>query len=116
LFDYIDELSGDEEYTVIDFDTDGDKDLLYIVNGELFLKENLTIKQPKETVSLPPLKVKISNNRYFNGDDFIEAVNGFKEVNTDNRSINIVFNAPTDTNITNFRYEYYTTVDKFTNE
>ncbi len=112
LFDYIDELSWNEEYTSIDFDSDGDIDLLYMVNGQLFLKENLSIKENKNPSSESILKVSPENNRFFNW-DFIEAINGFRETNTDNKSINITFNAPTNSDIKHFRYEYYTIVDKF---
>ena len=112
LFDYIDELSWNEKYTNIDFDSDGDIDLLYMVNGQLFLKENISIREDESPSSESILKVRSENNRFFNW-EFVEAINGFRETNTDNKSINISFNAPTNTNIKHFKYEYYTIVDTF---
>ncbi len=115
LFDYIDELWGDEEFTNIDFDSDGDTDLLYLVNGQLYLKENISIKNTTNTNSSTILKVRSEKNKFL-WTEFIEAINGFRETNTDNKSINISFNAPKNPEITHFVYEYYTTVDKFSSE
>ncbi|MCD5380636.1 VCBS repeat-containing protein, partial [Candidatus Gracilibacteria bacterium] len=115
LFDYIDELGGDEEFTNIDFDSDGDTDLLYLVNGQLYLKENISIKNTTNTNSSTILKVRSEKNKFL-GTEFIEAINGFRETNTDNKSINISFNAPKNPEIKHFVYEYYTTVDKFSSE
>ena len=115
LFDYTDDLTGDEEYTSIDFDRDEDIDLLYIVNGQLYLKENISTQEEKLTSSQNVLEVRAEKNKFFTW-EFVEAVNWFRETNTDNKSINISFNAPTKTSTEHFVYEYYTTVDRFSSE
>ena len=116
MFDYIDELWWDEEFTSIDYDQDEDIDLLYLVNNQLFLKENISIQEPKTQSTETILKVRTELNKFLWGWEFVEAINGFRETNTDNQSINIGFNAPSNTNITHFVYEYYTLIDKFSSE
>lgn len=115
LFNYMDELTWDEKYSTIDSDNDWDLDLLYFVNGELYLKENLKTKNEKETSSKGIYVLDISKNKYFKW-NFIEAINWFKEVNTDNLILNLSFQAPTDDNISHFRVEYYNIIDKAVNK
>ncbi len=112
LFDYIDNLTWKEEPTPIDFDNDKDKDLLYLVDGELFLKENLSKKENKDYYSWAPLKVDISDNKFFN-QKFIEAVNNFEESLSANKTINLKFLSSTNPLINNYRIEFYNRVDKF---
>lgn len=113
LFEYLDELRGDEYTTPIDIDQDGDDDLLYMVAGEVFLKENLKNTDIKSYVNLPPLILTVDDNSFYNGDIYYEAINGFQEANVSDSHINIQFQAPTDTASDNFRMEFYTIVDKF---
>ncbi|MDQ7023639.1 MAG: hypothetical protein Q9M97_09180 [Candidatus Gracilibacteria bacterium] len=112
----MDELNGKETYNSIDFDQDGDQDLLYMVNGELYLKENFNIQENKNSQVETPIILNINNNKYFNGEDFIEAINGFKEINSDSGFLNLIFASPTDKSINHFSVEYYTIVDKFLNK
>jgi len=116
LFNYMDELTWDETYSPIDFDNDWDLDLLYFVNWELYLKENLNVIKDKNIVKENPIILNISDNKFFNWNDFIEAINWFKEINTDNWFLNIIFKSPTDKSINHFIVEYYTIVDKFLNQ
>lgn len=113
LFEYLDELRGDEYTTPLDVDQDGDEDLLYMVAGEVFLKENLKNTDTKSYVNLPPLILTADNNSFYNGDVYYEAINGFQEANVSDSHINIQFQAPTDESRDNFRMEFYTIVDKF---
>jgi hypothetical protein len=53
---------------------------------------------------------------FFNNVDFIEAINGFREVNTDSKIVNYLFDAPTHPERVNFRLEYFSIIDKFLNE
>jgi hypothetical protein len=113
LFEYLDELRGDEYTAPIDIDQDGDDDLLYMVAGEVFLKENLKNTDIKSYVNLPPLILTADDNSFYNGDIYYEAINGFQEANVSDSHINIQFQAPTNTASDNFRMEFYTIVDKF---
>lgn len=115
LFEYLDELRGDEYVTPTDVDGDGDDDLLYMMNNQLFLKENLKNTDTKEYVSLPPLILNSGDNEFYNGDIYFEAVNGFAESNISDSFINVRFKAPTNNTLDNFRMEFYTIVDKFRN-
>lgn len=113
LFEYLDELRGDEITTPTDVDGDGDDDLLYMANNQLFLKENLKEADTKVHVSLPPLILGASENMFYNGDTYYEAVNYFEEAAVADGYINVNFDVPTDTSVDNFRMEFYTIVDKF---
>ncbi len=112
LFDYLDELVWNEEYNGIDYDADGDTDLLYFVNGTLYLKKNLQIQNKEKYFSPPALTIPISKNYIYNGGWFIESVNGFKEVNPSSKIVNISFQALTNPLVEKYRFEYVTTVDK----
>jgi len=116
LFNYLDELNWDEITTSIDFDWDLDNDLLYFTDWNLYLKENLQ-KKSEKLYNPSFITVDISDNKFFRElFNFTEAINWFKEVNTDINSINVSFNSPTNKKINHFRLEYYSIVDKFLNE
>jgi len=55
-------------------------------------------------------------NKFFNGDVFYEAINGAKEAEVSNGYINFAFDAPTNPQVDAFRLEFYTRVDKSTQE
>lgn len=42
LFDYIDQVDKDSVVVEIDADNDGDSDVIYLMAGALYLKENLS--------------------------------------------------------------------------
>jgi len=115
LFEYLDELRGDEYVTPTDVDGDGDDDLLYMMNNQVFLKENLKNTDAKEYASLPPLILNVGDNVFYNGDIYYEAINNFEEANISDGFINVRFKAPTDILLDTFRLEFYTIVDKFRN-
>lgn len=116
LFDYTDQLEWDEEVQVIDFDRDGDDDLLYRIKGEIFLKKNLKNKNDKMHLDDGWVVLFPSQNKFFNGDVFYEAINGAKEAEVSNGYINFAFDAPTNPQVDAFRLEFYTRVDKSTQE
>ncbi|MDP2089997.1 MAG: FG-GAP-like repeat-containing protein [Candidatus Gracilibacteria bacterium] len=113
LFDYLDELDGNEQTKIIDIDNDGDEDLLYFVNGQLFLKENLQNKPTKIYLTTNPLVLKSSDNKFFNGDVFFDTVNNFREFGNTNSTINIGFSASTNKTINNYRIGFYQLIDKY---
>nr|MDD3720153.1 VCBS repeat-containing protein [Candidatus Gracilibacteria bacterium] len=116
LFDYIDELKGNEKLGHTDFDNDDDEDLLYMVNGELYLKENTKNTVINNPTIYDPYELSIGDNKFFNSQIFYEAINNPREVSSANGYINFSFDAPTNDTLNNFRLEFYDIVDKFLNE
>ncbi len=115
LFDYTDELDGDEITQSIDVDSDGDNDLLYMMNNNLYLKENLNRISNETYISSPALFISADDNTYLNGDSFLEALNGFTEISVWNGFINAEFDTPTHT-VSNFSVEFYDRVDAAINK
>lgn len=115
LFDYIDELDWNEKTKIIDFDQDTDEDLLYMANWELFLKENLELKDSKIYVETNPIELKSNNNKFLNWSIFYETVNNFESILAENNYINLSFSSSNKTQINNYRVELYSIVDKFLN-
>lgn len=117
LFDYIEELSWDEELWHVDFDNDKDEDLIYMVKNEIFIKENTRIENVKEKYeALDPLVVDIDDNKFYNGDIFYESLNNIKEAVSFDSFINFSFDAPTNDDVNNFRLDFFTLIDKYLNE
>jgi uncharacterized repeat protein (TIGR01451 family) len=116
LFDYTDTLKWDEKLTLSDLDSDGDDDVLYLMNGKLYFKENRKNTEEKQYFSLPPLILDINDNKFYNGEVYHEAINGFKEVSVSDGAINVEFSRPTNPEIKNFRMDYHTIVDKYLDE
>lgn len=115
LFDYTDKLTWDEVAKPIDFDQDSDKDLLYLVDNNLYLKQNLSKKEIKNYIDLAPLEISISDNKYFNWSKFIESVNNFNETTVSNNNITFWFSSSTNKNIHNYRLELSNRIDKYIN-
>lgn len=114
LFDYTDLLRGDEQTYLADIDSDGDSDVLYIMNGILYFKENKKESRVKSHISERPLIVPVRNNIFFQSRwVYHEAVNGFKEVSVSNGAINVSFERPKNIWTKNFRMTYHTIVDKY---
>ncbi len=116
LFDYLDELQWNEKTTTIDYDNDTDKDLLYMVSGELFLKENFEKRELPVNQTPNPETVDSWDNKFFNWDIFFEALNNTKESISKNNFINFSFDAPRRDDLHNFRLEFFNLVDKFVNQ
>lgn len=111
LFDYLDELTGKEVVKEFDFDGDGDKDIIYMVGTQIYLKQNyLSKKQAKSYYTGSPIILTSGKNPYLKW-DFISAVNGFREAVSDSGVINIWLNASD--NKFNYRIEFFPIVDKF---
>ncbi len=116
LFDYTDQLKWDEEVTSIDYDNDWDEDLLYMVNGEIFLKTNTKKSWTKEYIDNSAFHINVWDNKFFdNKGAFIESINGFKETEVTDGYINLVFSPPKWKDISAFRVNFYDKVDKYTN-
>lgn len=114
LFDYTDLLRGDEQTYLNDIDFDWDNDVLYLMNGILYFKENKKEARVKSSISERPLIVPVRNNIFFqNSEVYHESVNGFKEVSVSNGAINVSFERPTNPRTKNFRMTYHTIVDKY---
>ena len=113
LFDYLDELYWNEKVNLIDYDLDWDDDLLYIVNWELFIKENLKIKNEEVYVDVNPIVLDSDNNKFYNWDIFYESVNNVREVWSNNHYINMNFSTSTRDDINNYRIEFYRAIDRF---
>ena len=116
LFDYLWELQWDEIIKMYDMDWDNDDDVLYFVNKQLYLKENLENKSTKIYVSENPIVVNIDDNKFYNWDVFYESINNAHEIWDDHWNINIWFTAPTNINLNKFRLGFYDRVDKYINE
>jgi hypothetical protein len=66
-------------------------------------------------LSTPPLYMSSSNNKFFNGDIFYPSINWFNEINISSFYINANFAKPLINSLNNFRLEFYTIIDKFSN-
>jgi hypothetical protein len=118
LFDYLEELEGDEKTKAFDYDLDSDTDLLYMVNDQLYLKENLNKKAEKVYVSSSPLVLPSASNIFFSDsteDVFYEAVNNVWESGSDSNATNITFSNSSRATIDNYRLEFFDRVDRFFN-
>lgn len=113
LFDYIDELNWKEELTESDYDLDGDKDLFYMINGEIFLKTNDKETINESLVDTLPLTVSPDDNKFYNSSKvFYPSVNGINEAYVGNGAINLGFyDAWSD----QYRITFYNRVDKSNN-
>ncbi len=116
LFDYTDELYWDEVTEMMDVDNDGDEDVLYYANGQLFWKENLDKKDTKTYLSTNPIVLDSEANKFYNGDVFYESVNNFREIWTETGSVNLYFSSPSNPFLNKFRLWFYTIIDKYLNE
>ena len=116
LFDYLDELDGNEITTPIDFDLDSDLDLLYSMEGNLYLKENLIKTSENEIYHSNVIILDSNSNKFLNNDLFYESPNNAYESLVSNDYININFSALRNNDISNYRLEYYNIIDKYLNE
>lgn len=116
LFDYHDELTWKESLVSIDFDSDNDEDLLYQMWTDLYLKENLNIRNNKLYIKENPLYVSVWNNKFVNWDIYYEAINNFEEKVVYAWTLNMWFSASNREDINNYRIEYYPIVDKYMNK
>jgi len=116
LFDYLDDLNWDEIITEIDYDLDWDSDLLYSMNNNLYLKENI-IENKKDKIYLSWVEVlDIDDNKFINWDIYYESVNDALESYVANEYINISFKSHSRQDISNYKLEYYSIIDKYLNK
>jgi hypothetical protein len=115
LFDYMDELDGQEETKIIDIDNDGDDDLLYFMNKQLFIKENMNNTSDIRTDN-NPFFLSWNNNKFLNGDRFIEAVNGVEALGIHSQGVNISFLSHNDSSVSQYRLIFFPIIDAFLNK
>jgi len=102
LIDNTDELNWEEQTSFIDFDIDGDDDVLYFVNGQLFLKENL--KNPYSGINVISLILKNNATKFFDWkNNFYWAVNWVYEWLSEVWNINLLFSSHSNEEINNYR-------------
>jgi len=109
----VDHLRGDEEITLVDSDNDGDEDVIYLTNGKLYFKENRQNTRNKNYISIPPIIVSAADNKFYNGNVYYEAVNGFKESSVSDVFMNVIFKKPSNPELKNFRLQYNTVIDRY---
>lgn len=114
LFDYKDELLWNETTQIIDFDLDGDEDLLHFANNKLYLKESLDKKSDKSFLNENPIILESNDNRFLNSDNYISSVNNLRSTNWSSWIIDLSFSWKK--SINNYRVSFYTVIDKFLNE
>ncbi|MDA7494830.1 hypothetical protein N8455_00650, partial [Candidatus Gracilibacteria bacterium] len=112
LFDYMDELTGKEIVKDIDFDNDGDSDLIYMMNDQLFLKENLEIKN--NIFGTDVITIDSDDNSFFNDDVYYNSVDNFKEGLVGSNVINANFTSSSHPDISNYRMTFSRLVDQST--
>ncbi len=115
LFDYTDFLDGDEEPYMKDMDNDGDEDILYFSSGTLYYKDNYSSapETSENHISWAPLVQKSSQNTFFNGESYVEALNYFSAETTSDGFLNFSFAKPSDDRISQFRIYYHSFVDAY---
>lgn len=115
LFDYLDELTGDEKTKTIWTD-ESNKDLLYQVWDELFLKENKKSVSSNNFYTWNPIVFDIDDIKFYNNEEvYYPSINGFSENIVDSNNINVNFLQSSE-DIANYRLEFYNIVDKFNND
>lgn len=115
LFDYLEELTWKEITRTVWMD-DKNKDLLYQVWDELFLKNNLKANQTDSFYSWNPIVLEAEDIIFYNNDDvYYPAINWFSENIVDSNNIDVTFMQSSE-DIANYRLEFYNIVDKFTND
>jgi hypothetical protein len=98
---------------MFDYDNDGDEDILYLMNGVLYFKENLSTEDDKIYLKENSLVISAKNNKFVSK-DFIEAPNNFTSYVSTNQIINVSFSSTP--NVYNYKLSFYDVVDKFWNE
>ena len=114
LFDYTEPLTGREKILPIDMDNDGDNDLIYTLNGRLYIKENYTNTSDKNFVTDSISLVSPSNNPYYINEEFIPAVPSVDTSISADGIINMSFSSIWK-HITNYRLEYFDRIDAHRN-
>lgn len=79
----------------------------------MYFKENYDQAPPSTHLSTPPLILSSDDNTFYNDEVYIEAVNGFTEASVSDRSINAIFQRPTNPEIKNFSLTLHTIIDKY---
>lgn len=98
---------------MVDVDGDNDTDVLYMMDKKLYFKENRSNTPVTTHLSTPPLILNIADNKFYNGETYYEAINGFSEAHVSDGSVNIEFKKPTNPLLKNFRMVYHTIVDRY---
>jgi hypothetical protein len=112
LFDYLNELDWKEEIKSVDVDNDWDSDVVYLMNGQIFIKENL--KNQLWRGWAEAIIIESDDNIFYNSKEFISAVDNFREWSIDNNTINADFSSVTRWDVFNYRLEFNRLIDKTT--
>ena len=112
LFDYLDDLDWKEKINNLDTDNDGDQDIIYMMNGQIFVKENLETVSNNSSRDVETIKSK--DNPFYNWDIFYSAVDNFREWLIDNNVINTNFSSSTNSAISNYRMSFTRLIDRTT--
>ena len=112
LFDYLEELTGKEEIRNIDSDNDGDVDVIYMMNGQIFIKENLETTDHSSWRDVTT--ISSDNNPFYNWDIYYSWVDNFREGFIDNNFINAKFSSSTHKDISNYRMTFSRLIDRST--
>lgn len=100
LFDYMDELTGQEKVQVVDIDKDGDMDYLYLMDGVVYIKythTNAPVKIQDTTVRVETLT---------KNDELPTSPNFFHESINTPGSLSVSF-SPASPNETTWRMEFF---------
>lgn len=115
LFDYTDGVDGSEDVIYLDVDGDGDEDIVYRMDNNLYIKENRTKDPPPRNSTETPRKM--------DWQDFLNlaqptaltrsAPNFFEESFTSSNEIDFSFSPAHSDRDNLFRIEYYDYIDRF---
>ena len=111
LFDYKDELDGNEIMKTNDFDNDWDEDYIIEYRWSIYLKENLST-QKNTNKDYEVLTISSKNNIFYNSDIYYPGVENFREWNIDSNKINAKFDASTHSDIYNYRMTLNNKIDR----
>ncbi len=117
LFDYIDQVDGNEELIYSDVDKDGDDDIIYRMDNSLYLKENFVKDANKSHSSDSPKVFDSQDFLHTTSEDgtsrILSAPNHFEETFVTSNEIDFSFRPANPAKDNLFRFEYYDYIDRF---
>ena len=117
LFDYTDQVDGNEELIYSDVDKDGDDDIIYRMDNSLYLKENFVKDANKSHSSDSPKVFDSQDFLHTTSEDgtsrILSAPNHFEETFVTSNEIDFSFRPANQAKDNLFRFEYYDYIDRF---
>ncbi|MDD2487531.1 MAG: hypothetical protein PHS92_04120 [Candidatus Gracilibacteria bacterium] len=115
LFNYSSEISGSDKIIELDYDKDGDNDILYKMSDGLYIKDNL--KKDRTAKNLGSVEVVDNIDSYLSIQDGrnIFAPNHFIPSFNSQDSIEFSFSPGDQENNSRFRLEFYDYINRFDN-